>query len=188
MIVATPEILRANLPSILSRTAELFHDMDSGVRHAALKLLKILFQLTPISHLDPFSNLLVAHLSCAMTSIHNDIQVDSLRFFDVFVDNYPIIITSNSNQLLTNFVELISSHSQDSTKKRTLAMGLGKKLTGIKWQSAVLSRLVKVLLSKKKRVTNIAESSANLCYWNDIQICMPFGMASFEQLNSTCLW
>lgn len=167
---------------------ELFHDVEPTVRHAVQRLLKVLFQNTPLNRLEPFAALFAAHLSCAMTSIHNDVQADALRFFDIFIEYYPAVITGNTSQLMRNFIELISSQSKDATKKRILDLSLGKKASGIRWQGEVLGRLVKLLASgdssSAKTTQQELPTNSSSLYWNQKQLFTILGTVSFEHVNS----
>ena len=56
----------------------------------------------------PFSPLIIAHLSCAMTHIYDDIQHDSLGFLELCLQCFPSLMVTSSSQLINNFIGIIS--------------------------------------------------------------------------------
>ena len=59
----------------------------------------------------PFSFLIVAHLSCAMTHIYDDIQHDSLGFVELYLRYFPSLMVASSSQFIHNSVGMISHQS-----------------------------------------------------------------------------
>ena len=129
--------LHENLSAIIYRIAEKFTDVEPTVRHSLLLLLRSIFPLTAPEKMAPFSALLSAHLSCAMTHIYEDIQLDSLNFLDLCLKHYPRLTAINSSQLLQNFISFIAHQSSTNvtacgpsvvTKPKSRFSSLGSRL------------------------------------------------------------
>ena len=104
-------VLHNNLGHIIHCVAQKITDAEPTVRQSLLLLLHCIFPLIPSEKMAPFSALVSAHLSCAMTHIYEDIQLDSLRFLELCLRSFPELIAANSSQLLQNFVGLITQQS-----------------------------------------------------------------------------
>ena len=50
-------------------------DDDGVIRKSLCKLFRVEFNLVPSTQMAPFFGVLSAHLCCAMTHIHDDVQV-----------------------------------------------------------------------------------------------------------------
>lgn len=80
-----------------------------------------------------------------MTDIDINVQEDSLLLIDAFLDKVPIVLLSNVNKIISNFLTLISKLRSESNPSRTLSINLGSKLTSIRWRIKVLKRLLQIL-------------------------------------------
>lgn len=126
-------------------------DTDSDVRHSLLLLFRFILPQLPSEQAAPFLSLLVAHLSCAMSHIYEDVQLESLEFFSLFLELFPRQISANSSQLLDNFIGLISQHSggtlnQKSSKGSTkIAVNPKGKLSSPKARLKILTQLYEFL-------------------------------------------
>lgn len=105
-------------------------DSEPSVRQSLLLLLCFIFPVIPQERMAPFVSLVVAHLSCAMTHIYDDIQHDSLGFLELCLRHFPALMVTSSSQLIQNFVGMISHQSTSQTKKTTgLQLKAGKRLS-----------------------------------------------------------
>lgn len=83
-------------------------DNEPSVRQSLLLLLCSIFPMVPQEKMAPFSPLIIAHLSCAMTHIYDDIQHDSLGFLELCLQCFPSLMVTSSSQLINNFIGMIS--------------------------------------------------------------------------------
>ena len=157
-------LLQENLGIIIKRVAEKMTDSDPSVRQSLLLLLCFMFPLVLQERMVPFAPLLIAHLSCAMTHIYDDIQHDSLGFLELCLRYFPNLMVTSSTQLIQNFVSMISHQSTSSTKKsKGLQHKVGKglsvnpkgKLSSLRSRLKVLQQLLAFLKA--------LESSTNPC-------------------------
>ena len=81
-----------------------------------------------------------------MTHIHTSIQDDSLAMLDTLLVSTPLLVAANTEKILCNFLDMISSVKADSTSGRTLNVNLNSRFTSVMWRMKVLRRL-KTLLS-----------------------------------------
>ncbi|KAJ7354742.1 Testis-expressed sequence 10 protein [Desmophyllum pertusum] len=109
-------LLQENLGIVIKRVAEKMTDSDPSVRQSLLLLLCFVFPLVPQERMAPFSPLVTAHLSCAMTHIYDDIQHDSLGFLELCLRYFPDLMVTSSSQLIQNFVGMISHQTTSGTK------------------------------------------------------------------------
>ncbi|XP_069111264.1 testis-expressed protein 10 homolog [Argopecten irradians] len=154
LLTTYPDLIRSHMATILERSASTFSDKDAAVRQANIKLLKSCLPLISERQLSSFFPVISAHLCCAMSHIYDDIQSDSLKILDIFLDNFPLLVIGSSNKLLPNFIEQISSSKTTGDKKRTLNVNPNRKTTSQKWRSTVLERLHKLLSAVMKYEVN----------------------------------
>ena len=99
-----------------------------------------------MSRVLPFFSVLLNYLNCAMTHIHTSIQDDSLAMLDTLLVSTPLLVAANSEKILCNFLDMISSVKADSNSGRTLNVNLHSRFTSVMWRMKVLHQL-KALLS-----------------------------------------
>lgn len=98
-----------------------------------------------MSRVLPFFNVLLNYLNCAMTHIHTSIQDDSLAMLDTLLVSAPLLVAANTEKILCNFLDMISSVKADSTSGRTLNVNLSSRFTSVMWRMKVLRRLKSLL-------------------------------------------
>ena len=91
LLSAYPELTHSHLSPLLSCLAHIFIDKDAAVRASVHRLLRLILPRVSSAQIQPFFFLLTAHLSCAMTHICDDVQVDSLAVLDLLVQFYPTL-------------------------------------------------------------------------------------------------
>ena len=156
-------LLQENLGIIIKRVAEKMTDSDPSVRQSLLLLFCFVFPLVPQEKMTPFSPLVIAHLSCAMTHIYDDIQHDSLGFLELCLRYFPGLMVTSSSQLIQNFVSMISHQSTGTKKSKGMQHKAGKglsvnpkgKLSSLRSRLKVLQQLLAFLKA--------LESSRNPC-------------------------
>ncbi|XP_012255740.2 testis-expressed protein 10 homolog [Athalia rosae] len=141
------KILSSQLHSLLRSISALSLDKEKSVRRDSLKILKLILKPVSNDELEPFFDILISYLSCAMTHIDPNIKEDSLSFLDVLAENCGALLARNSPKVLPNFLDMISKLQTDSKLERTLTISLSSKQTSIKWRINVLSRLGTILTS-----------------------------------------
>lgn len=99
-----------------------------------------------MSRVLPFFSVLLSYLNCGMTHIHTSIQDDSLVMLDTLLVSTPLLVAANTEKILCNFLDMISSLNTDTNSERTLNVNLSSRFTSITWRMKVLRRL-KALLS-----------------------------------------
>ena len=171
-------LLEENLGIIIKRVAEKMTDSDPSVRQSLLLLFCFIFPLVPQERMAPFSPLVMAHLSCAMTHIYDDIQHDSLGFLELCLQYFPNLMVTSSSQLIQNFVGMISYQSTSGTKKsKGLQQNVGKglsvnpkgKLSSLRSRLKVLQQML-AFLKALESATNSCQAESSLTSMNSVDV------------------
>ena len=185
-------LLQENLGIVIKRVAEKMTDSEPSVRQSLLLFLCFIFPLVPQERMAPFSSLIVAHLSCAMTHIYDDIQHDSLGFLELCLRYFPSLMVASSSQLIHNFVGMISHQSTLGVKKskgfqlkagKGLSVNPKGKLSSLRSRLKVLQQLLAFLKA--------LESSLKPCYeWGtfastNISVSVTKPVIHFKKLSPT---
>jgi pre-rRNA-processing protein IPI1 len=64
---------------------------------------------------------------------------------DTMLVSTPQLVAANTEKILCNFLDMISSVKADSTSGRTLNMNLSSRFTSVMWRMKVLRRLKSLL-------------------------------------------
>ncbi|KAF3839789.1 hypothetical protein F7725_018506 [Dissostichus mawsoni] len=154
LLSLNPSLLEQQLSRLVSEVAAVFTDKDGNVRLAATRVLRFIAQSVPAERVAPFSPVLSAHLSCAMTHIEISIQEDAMKILDVLLEHYPALLAARPAVLLTNFLELISHRQGSGGSKKaqdpkarnwTLSVNPNRTVTSQQWRLTVLLRLGRFL-------------------------------------------
>lgn len=142
-----PELFSSQFGSLLQGICALSLDKERGIRHDSLKVLSLI--LGPVSNdqLNPYCDILISYLRCAMTHIDPRIKEDALLFLDVLVQNCSNVLARNSQRVLPNFLDMISKLHTEMKPGRQLITTLNTKNTNVKWRIKVLERLATMFSS-----------------------------------------
>lgn len=182
-------ILEENLGIIIKRVAEKMTDSDPSVRQSLLLLFCFIFPLVPQERMAPFSPLIMAHLSCAMTHIYDDIQHDSLGFLELCLQYFPNLMVTSSSQLIQNFVGMISYQTTSGTKKtKGLQHNVGKrlsvnpkgKLSSLRSRLKILQQLL-AFLKALESSTNSCQAESSLTSMNRVDVASNKAMFHFQK-------
>lgn len=147
IITNHPQETSKHLGAIIQGICQLALDIEKDIRKECFKALSIVFASQTPDLIAPFFNVITSYLRCAMTHINIQIQEDSLLLLDCLLLYTPSLVALNSDGIFSCFLDMISKLRTDSKPERTLTTNLGRKLTGIKWRSKVLDRLLSILKS-----------------------------------------
>ncbi|XP_014666214.1 PREDICTED: testis-expressed sequence 10 protein homolog [Priapulus caudatus] len=116
-----PQLIRANLSTLLDRTAESFVDRDPAVRRAAAA-------------------------RCAMSHVDAAVRADSLAPLDVYLEFLPRTLAAASPRILRDFLELISRRRDEKDggvagSRRALTVDPASRLSTQRWRVSVLRRM-----------------------------------------------
>ncbi|XP_076680587.1 testis-expressed protein 10 homolog [Andrena cerasifolii] len=141
------DLLSSQFGSLLQGVCALCLDKERDIRHDCFKVLSLI--LGPVSNdqLDPYCDVLISYLRCAMTHIDPRIKEDALLFLDVLVLNCSNILARNSYRVLPNFLDMISRLHTEMKPGRQLVTSLNTKNTNVKWRIKVLERLATMFSS-----------------------------------------
>ncbi|XP_078034143.1 testis-expressed protein 10 homolog [Augochlora pura] len=141
------DLLNLQFGSLLQGICALSLDKERSIRHDSFKVLSLI--LSPISNdqLNPYSDVLISYLKCAMTHIDPRIKEDALVFLDILAQNCSIILAENSKKVLPNFLDMISRLHGEMKPGRQLTTTLNSKSTNVKWRIKVLERLAAIFSS-----------------------------------------
>ena len=121
-------LLHENLGIVIKKVAEKMTDNEPSVRQSLLLFLYSIFPRVPQEKMAPFSPLIIAHLSCAMTHIYDDIQHDSLGLLELCLQCFPILMVTSSSQLINNFIGMISHQDTSRPQRFNGLQGLARSI------------------------------------------------------------
>ncbi|KAH1018196.1 testis-expressed protein 10 homolog [Dendroctonus ponderosae] len=139
--IRTEDIIQRHLSPICLAISGMIQDPDTKIRKTALKTVEAILDNVPSVRLSPFFHYFTLNLRCAMTDINRNIQEDSLLFLDCFIRKGGGPMEKAAEEMLPDFLALVSKLRNDSEIGRTLTLNLGSKLTSVEWRIKVLSRL-----------------------------------------------
>ncbi|XP_072398295.1 testis-expressed protein 10 homolog [Diabrotica undecimpunctata] len=177
------EIMKSNMSEIILKICSLMTDMVKKVRIAAVKVITVILEVIPSEKLEPFFKYFSTNMCCAMTSIHQDIQEDSLKFLDCFLAKDCGFISKTSEKLLPDFFRLISKLRSEKNIGQVLTLNLGSKMTTSTWRINVLSRLNLIF----ELILNNQPAKEQECIYSNAEECntFPIYKVSFcEALNN----
>ncbi|CAK9801943.1 Testis-expressed protein 10 homolog [Anthophora plagiata] len=163
-------LLSTQFGPLLQGICALSLDKERDIRHDSLKVLSLI--LGPVSNdqLNPYCDVLISYLRCAMTHIDPRIKEDALLFLDVLVQNCSNILARNSHKVLPNFLDMISKLHTEMKPGRQLITTLNTKNTNVKWRIKVLERLATMFSSivnfHKFQQTNDFDGKAKIIHVN----------------------
>ncbi len=99
-------------------------DTEHSVRHALSILLRYILSATTAEQLQPFFQVLVAHLSCGLTHITDKIQVDALKLFDLVMAQFPQLFIPHAGTLLPLLGGLVSRQQAKYTATKRSSQNL----------------------------------------------------------------
>lgn len=175
------EITTQYLSQVILGVSSLMQDKEAKVREAVVKAIKAILEVIPEGKLEPFYNYFVINLCCAMTNINPNIQENSLKYLNCFInkniDGGCGLITKYSEKILPELLALISKLRADPKSGRTLTVNLGSNLSTLSWKTKVLIALVDIL--KNVAQSNISETNdqvSSLLYVDDSSTVNWFGL------------
>lgn len=142
-----PKSLHSRLNSLLHGIAALSLDKERDVRRSSFHALNVTLGSMSNEQLTPLCEIVISHLSCAMTHIDPRVKEDSLLFLDVLAQNCDSFLTKNSYKILPNFLNMISRLHNEANPGARLTTTLNSKSTDVKWRIKVLERLAKMFIS-----------------------------------------
>lgn len=132
-----------NLASIVTKVTPITADKEPKIRSAAVGLLEAVLKHVPPPTLEPLHGFLSAHLCCGLSHIDASIQFEGLTLLDSLVSVAPGFVADVYDQLLPNCLAQISGQGT----KSSLSSGISDRISSLKWRTAVLQRLHKILMA-----------------------------------------
>ena len=151
LFTSHPVILSTNLSVLLEKISQIFTDSSSVVRQALLLLLKHIIENVKKSSLVLFFPRLVTCMMCAMTHINKSIQLDSLRYIQLFLTDCSDLLIKNAPKLLNFYLNLLTLQSNviDVTKSDSAVftgkIGSTSKLVPMKTRLEIFAQLSELL-------------------------------------------
>ena len=108
LLQSHPDLFAPNFSKILLQVSPTLTDDASPVRRALCALLKHLLMCATLDNVRPFANVIVAHLVCGLTHINEEIQLDSLKVFELLLAQFPTLLVPSAHKLLPLLVQLVS--------------------------------------------------------------------------------
>lgn len=142
-----PKSLHSRLNSLLHGIAALSLDKERDVRRSSFHALNFILGCMSNEQLTPLCEIVISHLSCAMTHIDPRVKEDSLLFLDVLVQNCNSFLARNGYKILPNFLNMICRLHNEASPGARLTTTLNSKNTDVKWRIKVLERLGNMFIS-----------------------------------------
>jgi len=137
-----PALVLHHLSEILVQIAPLTSDREPKIRSATGPILEAVLGHVTARSLEPLHGLLSAHLCRGLSHLDTSIQFECLSLLDSLVTVAPEFVASVHDQLLPNCLAQISGNGARSG----LSSAVSEKMTTLKWRTAVLERLNKILV------------------------------------------
>ena len=175
-----PVVMASNLSVLLDKISPIFTDSSSVVRQALQLLLKHIIENVKKCCLVLFLPRLVTCMICAMTHINNAIQLDSLRYMQLFLTDYSDLLAKTAPKLLNFYLSLLTLQSNviDIAKKDntvfTSKVGSANKLVPSKTRLEIFSQLSELLKASVDFITT--NKTHNSCLTT-------LGKPSFDVVN-----
>ena len=112
LLQSHPDLCAPNFSKILLHVLPTLTDDGPQIRHAFCALLKHLLTCATLENMRPFTPVVVAHLTCGLTHISEEIQFDSLKVFDLLLAHFSTLLIPHAHALLPLLVRLISRQKQ----------------------------------------------------------------------------
>ena len=112
LVKAYPEICQENLSQLLSSVIPIHTHIETKLRSATRSLVNFILQHVDVNQVLPLSALITAHLSCGLSHLDSDIQLDSLKLLDVMIDCSPLVIVRGHEQILPNCLDQVSLNTR----------------------------------------------------------------------------
>ena len=154
-----PIILTLNLSVLLEKISPIFTDSSSAVRQALLLLLKHIIGNVQKCSLVLFFPRLATCIMCAMTHINNAIQLDSLKYLQLFLSDHSGLLIKHAPKLPNFYLNLLTSQSNviDVTKADsavfTSKVDSTTKLVPMKTRLEIFTQLSVLLKASIDRIT-----------------------------------
>ena len=140
--------LSTNLSVLLEKISPIFTDSSSVVRQTLLLLLKHIIENVKKCSLVLFFPRLVTCMMCAMTHIDKSIQLDSLRYIQLFLTDCSDLLIKNAPKLPNFYLSLLTLQSNviDVTKQDSAVFtGSTNKLVPMKTRFEIFTQLSELL-------------------------------------------
>lgn len=125
-----PNLIPKNLPKFTEQVLCTIVDSSAYVRQASHALIQTLLSSVSIDVINPFFEILVAHLNCGLTHIKEKIQLDSLKVLGLFMQHCSSLLVRHVGSILPVLTGLLSR--QESFSSRSCSGSKkGKSLMGI---------------------------------------------------------
>lgn len=144
MFVHAQRIMGTQIGELLKGICALFIDKEREIRKDALKVLTVMLISMSSEQLEPFCNILLSYLRCAMTHIDTSIQEDSLLFLDVLIESCRFIDENHHSILLLDLFQMVSNLGISRKSEKQLITLMNSKNTSVQWRIQVYQRLTKV--------------------------------------------
>ncbi|KAN0043226.1 hypothetical protein ACTA71_010866 [Dictyostelium dimigraforme] len=115
LIMKHPSVLFVHLGAIMNKLVEVINDLDKDVRHCTHNLISTILPMLDEISISPFIPLFSVYINSGMTHLKTSIRLDSLRLLDIFIDQYPNLVSRNCHQMIPNYIDLLKRVSGAAT-------------------------------------------------------------------------
>lgn len=116
-----PDLLLTNLGRAVSLAMVATVDTEASVRHALCGLLRYILSTATSEQLQPVFQVLVAHMSCGLTHINDQIQVDTLKIFDLVLSHFPRLFIPHASTILPLLCGLVTRQQAKLTSVKKIS-------------------------------------------------------------------
>ncbi|CAH1767930.1 976_t:CDS:10, partial [Entrophospora sp. SA101] len=122
---AYPNILSHSLSISINSLVRLISDEDRTVRKTLVSFFNEFIPKVEKAELRPFIPLLILFTCSAMSSIHEDIRIDSIKFMNIWLTLAPdIVVDQFWEKVLPNYISLLSNDSNLSSNNNINMMNI----------------------------------------------------------------
>jgi len=190
------------MPKLLSKSVDLHYN----VRKNFMSCLEHIFQNVGSTEIQPFFPVIMAHLSCAMTHINEEIQTDSLKFLGLCLELFPLHFLENCEKVFHNFLDMVyqsqgltvgrknvaNSSTVKSFNRDVLVKPIGK-LSSPKVKKDILEKLLKIVSLVFTSNNNVSRLPGNMGHFefpfekSGNKFCLTkYGLLGYEKDSLAC--
>ncbi len=111
-----PQLLPTCLPRLVEQVFSSMVDSSGSVRQASHAFIKFFAESLADNVITPFFQTLVAHLNCGLTHINENIQLDSLKILDLYLQYHPRLLIEYTEEIIQVLIGLLSRHRTASSR------------------------------------------------------------------------
>eukprot|EP00158_Paraphelidium_tribonemae_P009837 Partr_v1_DN28979_c0_g2_i1_m25347 putative Testis expressed 10 len=127
LLLHYPQIAHSQISRIFSGPLKLMLDMESGIRKALLAFFGDICPLFDSLEISPHFSSVIVYTCSAMTHINERVRVDSLKFLQIWIEQFPdLVVNAAALKLIPNLISALhgdKSSAGSASKASVVTVG-----------------------------------------------------------------